>query len=57
MISSEQNNQGKVLLDRLVAMLTKMGGRSYSVKEAETEYCSVNSDIDGDNDTSEKLVN
>ncbi|MFO7889753.1 MAG: hypothetical protein R6V04_05365, partial [bacterium] len=37
-ISNEQNNQGKVLLDRIVAMLTKMGGRGYSVKEPEGDY-------------------
>lgn len=55
MISSEQNNQGKVLLDRIVAMLTKMGGRSYSIKEAEIDYCSINRDIDCDSD--EKPVN
>ena len=31
-INTKQNHQGKVLLDRIVAMLTKMGGRSYSTK-------------------------
>jgi len=51
MINTEQNNQGKILLDRIVAMLTKMGGRGYSVKESETIYFSVNGDTDSDNDS------
>ena len=32
MMTTKQNRQSKVLLDRIVAMLTKMGGRSYSTK-------------------------
>jgi len=47
-ISNEQNGQGKVLLDRIVAMLTKMGGRGYSVQELEGSYCSVHRDGDCD---------
>ena len=39
-ISAEQNHQGKILVDRIVAMLTKMGGRSTSVKESEIAYYS-----------------
>jgi len=39
------------ILDRIVAMLTKMGGRSYSVKESEIVYYSGNDDTDGDPDT------
>lgn len=50
MISTRQNHQGKVLLDRVVAILTKMGGRSYSVKEPETIYFSGNGDSDTDTD-------
>jgi len=50
-ISTEQNHQGKIYLDRIVAMLTKMGGRSYFVKESETVYYSGNDDTDGDPDT------
>jgi len=50
-ISSEQNHQGKVLLDRIVAMLTKMGGRSYSVKESEIAYYLGNYDNEPDSDT------
>jgi len=57
-ISTEQNHQGKILLDRIDAMLTKMEGRSYSVKESEIVYYSGNddtySDTDGDPDTDKK---
>jgi|GEM_PF-2531487 len=55
-ISAEQNHQGKILHDSIVAMLTKMGGRSYSVKESEIVYDSGNDDIDtdGDPDTDKK---
>jgi len=49
-ISTEQNHQGKILLDRIDAMLTKMGGRSTSVKESEIVYYSGNADIDTDSD-------
>ena len=39
-----------------IAMLTKMGGRSYSVKESEIVYYSGNddTDTDGDPDTDKK---
>ena len=50
-ISAEQNHQSKIYLDRIAAMLTKMGGRSYSVKESEIIYYSGNDDTDGDPDT------
>ena len=53
-ISAEQNHQSKILLDRIYAMLTKMGGRSYSVKEPEIVYYSGNDDTDGDPDTDKK---
>jgi len=55
-ISAEQNHQVKILLDRIVAMLTKMGGRSTSVKESEIVYYSGNDDTysDTDGDTDEK---
>ena len=53
-ISAEQNHQGKILFDRIVAMLTKMGGRSYSVKESEIVYYSGNDDTDTDGDTDKK---
>jgi hypothetical protein len=50
-ISAEQNHQCKILLDRMVAMVTKMGGWSYSVKESEIVYYSGNDDTDGDPDS------
>ena len=50
-ISAEQNHQSKILLDRIVAMLTKMGGRSYFVKESEIVYYSGTDDTDADGDT------
>ncbi len=37
-ISPEENRKGKDLLDRIVAMLTKMGGRGYIAKEDESDY-------------------
>lgn len=51
-ICNEQNNQGKVLLERIVAMLTKMEGRGYSVKEPEGDYFFVdnNDGVDCDCD-------
>ena len=51
MINAEKNHQGKVMLDRIVAMLTKMGGRSYTVKQPEIIYSSWNDDGDSDADT------
>ena len=47
-ISAEQNHQGKISLDRIVAMLTKIGVRSYTVKESEIVYYSGNGDPDTD---------
>ena len=55
-ISAEQNHQGNITLDRLVIMLTKMGGRCTSVKESEIVYDlgNDNTDTDGDPDTDKK---
>ncbi len=47
-ISAEQNHQGIILLDRIVAMLTKLGWRSTAVKESEIVYYSRNDDPDTD---------
>jgi four helix bundle protein len=33
-----ENSTGKEMLDRIVAMLTKLGRRGYSVSESENEY-------------------
>jgi four helix bundle protein len=58
-ISPEENGEGKNLLDRIVAMLTKMGGRGYSVQEAPEVYGgdplrSSDADTDADMDSSSK---
>ncbi len=50
MIDTDKNRQGNNLLDRIVAMLTKMGGRNYSVRQPEIDYSSRNDDIDSDPD-------
>ena len=58
-ISTEQNHQSKIYLERIVAMLNKMGGQSTSVKESEIVYYSGNddTDTDGDPDTEEMQDN
>jgi len=53
-ISAEQNHQCIIILDRIVEMLTKMGGRSFSVKESEIVYYSGNDDPDPDTNTNKK---
>ena len=37
-IGPDENHKGKDYLDRIVAMLTKMGGRGYAVREGEQDY-------------------
>jgi four helix bundle protein len=37
-LAPDENHKGKDLLDRIVAMLTKMGGRGYVVKEEMSNY-------------------
>ncbi|MCG8375071.1 MAG: four helix bundle protein [Chlorobiales bacterium] len=37
-LSGDNNTYGKQLLDRIVAMLTKLGGRGYSIQEDANEY-------------------
>ena len=51
-LSPESNTEAKQLLDRIVAMLTRLGGRDYSVEEEPAEYRteSVNTDADSDTD-------
>ncbi len=45
------NKQGKHLLDRIVAMLTRLGGRSYSVHEPKQPYIIVSSSCETDTDS------
>ena len=48
-LSSEENATSKALLDRIVAMLTKLGQRGYAVHEDRAEYTGRN-DPDSDSD-------
>ena len=53
-LSSEENDKRKALLDRIVAMLTKLGRRGYAVHEAVGEYRGTegnDTDPDSDPDT------
>ena len=48
-LSAEENVKGKSMLDRVVAMLTKLGRRGYTVQEAPASYgCRFDSDSDPD---------
>ena len=42
-LESEKNNEGKEMLNRIVAMLTKLGGRGYSVGDDSSTYNTDNS--------------
>jgi hypothetical protein len=51
-LSAEDNASRKALLDRIVAMLTKLGQRGYAVFEEQAGYAAgVDSDTDSDPDT------
>jgi len=45
-LSKEENERTKNLLDRIVAMLTKLGRRGYSVNEEKAEYGGFKTDPD-----------
>ena len=47
------NADAKRLLDRIVAMLTKLGNRGYSIREESGEYRTDADDTDTDTDTEE----
>ncbi|MBN2035363.1 MAG: four helix bundle protein [Chitinispirillaceae bacterium] len=49
-LSSGENVNFKALLDRIVAMLTKLGGRGYVVREEIEEYHTNPYDTDSDTD-------
>lgn len=49
-LSSEDNAKAKALLDRIVAMLTKLGQRGYVVHEACGHYGDMGIDTDSDAD-------
>jgi four helix bundle protein len=57
-LSAAENTEANKLLDRIVAMLTKLGQRGYSVREGDNSYGKgdTRSDSDSDTDTdSERL--
>ena len=47
-LSADDNNQQKALLDRLLAMLMKLGPRGYASREALGEYRASQFDTDTD---------
>jgi four helix bundle protein len=49
-MTAEQNQKAKALLDRIVAMLTKLGLRGYSVHEESGDYRTDRIDPDTDTD-------
>ena len=50
-LSAEENSEAKAALDRIVAMLTKLGRRGYTVREEPAEYYMVGIDSDSDSDS------
>jgi four helix bundle protein len=55
-ITTEESERTKALLDRIVAMLTKLGQRGYAVHEESGEYrtAEINPDTDTDPDPEKK---
>jgi four helix bundle protein len=49
-LSAEENANAKAGLDRIVAMLTKLGRRGYTMGEETADYAAVDSDTDTDSD-------
>ena len=50
-LSGEDNAEAKTILDRIVAMLTKLGQRGYTVREDPSGYVTEEFDADTDSDT------
>jgi len=50
-IAPDKNTEAKLLLDRIVAMLTKLGRRGYSVGEQLSEFSLNKTDADTDSDS------
>ncbi len=50
-MSADDNNQSKVLLDRIVATLKKLGQRGQAVHEGLSEYRGSQFDSDSDSDS------
>jgi four helix bundle protein len=49
-LSAAENAEAKKLLDRIIAMLTKLGRRGYTVREEANRYDSNESESDPDSD-------
>lgn len=49
-LSAEENAEAKIVLDRIVAMLTRLGRRGYTVSEEPAEYATARIDPDADSD-------
>ena len=50
-LGAEENARRKTTLDRIVAMLTKLGQRGYTIPEVTDEYSVSKNDTDTDTDT------
>ena len=50
-LSAEENARRKTTLDRIVAMLTKLGQRGYTIHEESDEYSVSRNDTDTDTDS------
>jgi len=50
-IPVEENARAREVLDRIVAMLTKLGRRGYTVREEGAGYCGRRIDSDSDTDS------
>ena len=50
-LSAQENANRKALLDRIVAMLTKLGQRGYTIREDHAQYTTrIDTDSDSDPD-------
>ena len=47
-IDAKQNRQGKVMLTRIVSMLTKLGQRDHEIREDSVAYCDYDNDYDNE---------
>ena len=53
--SADENAAAKVVLDRIVAMLTRLGRRGYTVREEPAQYATVGIDPDADRDSDPEM--
>lgn len=56
-LSVEENAKAKAVLDRIVAMLTRLGRRGYAIREASEEYAAARIDADTDSDPDPVRIN